>query len=434
MGFWMGLAAGSAWVQLMCAILILVPFIGYRLAVAAWARRGLPLLPDLPEEGLGPDVGGLPNITVVLPTWNEGLIIEGKLKDIAAQDYPVDRIEVIIIDAGSDDDTLELARDWLRRRGNKARFAAAVQFIEEGERKGKSVSINTAFAAARPESSVVMMSDVDCRLAPGALLRVGRRFLDPTIGAVTGRQALLTSYSSLQAAQESTYRDAFFAFRHGESCRDSTPVFHGECAAYRRTAIAEHRLVERANADDSQLAVIVRKFAGERALWDADLVFTEVTPPDDEAQQVQKVRRAQGLVRHFWRNRDTCFRPRYGAFGVIMGTEAHLHIVAPWLMLLGFATGFLSLSATMADGAFWDPSGLPVPLAILFLVDMGVLLLLGFGLLRLPVPLSRLALTFSSFMLILASAQIRLARGQSLHRWAQVTSVRERLATLEAEK
>lgn len=432
MGFWMDLALASAWIQFAAALLIFGPFLGYRLVNMVWARRGLPPLPDLPDADLAPDAGGLPAISIVLPTWNEGLIVEGKLEDIATQTYPRDRMEVIIIDAGSTDDTLARITAWRRRKGNSARLASHIQVIKEEERKGKSVSINTAFAAARPESTVLMMSDVDCRLTPGALERIGRRFLDPEVGAVTGRQVLITPDGSLQEAQESMYRDAFAAFRDGESCRDSTPIFHGECAAYRRAAIAEHKLVERANADDSQMAVVARKYGGQRALWDHDLVFTEVAPPDDEAQQVQKVRRAQGLVRHFWRNRDTWWRPRYGAFGGIMGTQAYMHILAPWLVLLGLGMGVVSLFAAMFDGGFWDPANLPTPLAVLYLLDMFLLLLFAAGMLRWPVPLSGLALTFASFMLILVQAQWRLMRGQSLHRWAQVTAVRERLAALEA--
>jgi cellulose synthase/poly-beta-1,6-N-acetylglucosamine synthase-like glycosyltransferase len=408
--------------QLTLAMLVILPFLLHRMRALRWCRLGLPELPEVAAADV-------PHLTLVLPTWNEGLIIEGKLRDVAAQEYPRDKLELIIIDAASDDDTIERIENWLAQ--NPDELGPAVSTIIEEERLGKSFSINRAFGAARPEAEILMMSDVDCRLTPGALMHVGRRLSDPLFGAVTGRQVLLNPDQNRTTGQEVTYRDMYTAFRVGESCRDSTPIFHGECAAFRREAIAGHKLVEGANADDSQMAVAVRR-NGFRAVYDPQLQFMEMAPPDSKAQSVQKVRRAQGLVRHFWRNRDTWFRPRYGAFGWTMGAQGWMHIIAPWLVIIGFLVGFGLLGAV--NTALFAPTNLDVLVQIMLVADGIVLLLLLCGALRLPLPLSGVAWTFLVYMLTLWRGQILILSGRSLHRWQQVTAVRQQLADYEAEQ
>jgi len=423
------IAVNAGWTQAALAVGTVTPFLFHRTVVSRWAKRELPPLSPIPNSSDQP----MPFITLVLPTWNESLIIEGKLNGIEAQEYPRDRLEIIIIDAASDDNTMQLVRGWMEshRDGD---LADRIKIIIEEERKGKSFSINRAFAAATKEAEVLMMSDVDCRLTPGSLMHVGRRFLDSKIGALTGRQVLLNPDQNQKTEEEATYRDTFTLFRIGESVADSTPIFHGECAAYRRTALAGHKLIEGANADDSQMAVAVRR-NGARAIYDPELVFKELAPPDSAAQNIQKVRRAQGLVRHFWRNRDIWFKPRYGKFGWTMGAQGWMHIVAPWLMVLGILAGVSSVVTAIPEYGLLQlisfSTGVPMLLSVLMWTDLIVLALLISASLRLPIPLSGVALTFFVYMLVLLRAQVLILRGRSLHRWQQVSAVREALAELE---
>src|SRR3990170_8335338 len=57
----------------------------------------------------------LPSISVVTPTFNSEKTLEQCLNSIANQDYPQELVEVIIVDAGSDDRTLEIAHKYTNR-------------------------------------------------------------------------------------------------------------------------------------------------------------------------------------------------------------------------------------------------------------------------------------------------------------------------------
>lgn len=53
-----------------------------------------------------------PSISVIMPTLNAGRVIEESLSSIVSQDYPRDLVEIIIADAGSTDETLEIAKKF----------------------------------------------------------------------------------------------------------------------------------------------------------------------------------------------------------------------------------------------------------------------------------------------------------------------------------
>jgi cellulose synthase/poly-beta-1,6-N-acetylglucosamine synthase-like glycosyltransferase len=393
------------------------------MAVKAWSKRGLPDIPVESSEEF--------QITMVLPTWNEEKIVEAKLEDVKSQDYPSELIEVVIIDANSDDRTIEIAEEWIARNGQSS--GIKFRIIKEDERRGKSVSINRAFREASQESQILMMSDVDCRLSKDAISRVTRWFGDREIGAITGRQILINPGKSRQVSQEESYRSFYTSLRIAESCLDSTPIFHGECAAYRREAIEGFELVENSNADDSQMALAAIK-SGYRAIYDPKITFFEMAPPDSRSSNVQKVRRAQGLIRHFWRNRGIISDKSAGSFRQILALEFAMHILLPVFVVVGFISGIGHIaSIAMGPGLSLDLlADRPDVESVMLLADAVVVALLICGALGIPFPASRLSLSFLIYMMTLFKAQMLAIRGKSLHKWQQVPLIREALMEHDA--
>jgi len=365
-------------------------------------------------------------MSLVLPTWNEELVIKSKLEGIIGQNYPPNLLEIIVIDAGSSDRTLDIVSSWKNSLdiGN----CPSVRIIKENTRLGKSVSINRAFSEARSESDILMMSDVDCRLSKDTLLNIGRIFHDKTIGAVTARQILINPDVSSSSEIETNYRDFYSKMRIAESLLDSTPIFHGECSAYRREAIREHRLIENANADDSQMAVAAR-ISGFRSIYVPSLTFLEAAPPNYQSSNIQKIRRAQGLSRHFWRNKKHIFNNKMGNFRKILALEFSLHILLPWAVFLGFMFGFIHIGNLAYNGVysieiFYE---LPIIEQLLLFSDIMVILLLFLGRLGISAPLAKTSFTFFQYMVVLLKSHALILSGNSLHLWQQVPLVRESL-------
>jgi len=88
----------------------------------------------------------LPYISVIVPTLNSGKTIEKCLVSILNQEYPKDRFEVIIIDGGSQDKTIEISREY------------PVKIIREF-RKGRGIAYNLGLKEAKGDIVAFVDSD-----------------------------------------------------------------------------------------------------------------------------------------------------------------------------------------------------------------------------------------------------------------------------------
>ncbi len=96
-------------------------------------------------------------VSVIIPAYNAEKWIEGGLRSAIAQTYP--SIEIIVVDDGSKDDTVTLAKQTLSNE-----FKGKWQVIELGGNRGVSVARNTAIAAA--SGNWVQTLDSDDLIAP----------------------------------------------------------------------------------------------------------------------------------------------------------------------------------------------------------------------------------------------------------------------------
>ena len=348
-----------------------------------------------------------PRITVVVPTYNEEATIREKLENLCNQTYPTNLMEIIIIDSDSKDSTVKIAEDYMRRHPQ-----LDIRIITENERKGKSQAINKAFSCASLESEILLMTDVDAVLKEDAIQKAVSRFIDPEIGAISGMQVLLNANESREARSATIYNRFWVKLRIGESAVDSTPVFSGELAAYRADLIRGMKLRENLNADDSQLAFMVRR-KGYRCIRDPKVIYYEYAPPDWSSSQTQKVRRGQGLSRLFWYNKDMMFRKEYGKFGrVIFPVNFFAHVISPFLVLLSLVFGLVFLFGFVFQSNFvlW----VVLAVSAIFLLD-NLLLRRKF---------MYVAWTFFEYQTILLKGILLFLFGTSLHKWQKVESVR----------
>lgn len=94
-----------------------------------------------------------PLVSVAIPAYNHAAYIEACLASVCAQSYP--ELELVLIDDGSQDDTLEVARRFLEPR--RARFRRIV--LERQENQGVSATSNAVIAASRGEWVHLLGSD-----------------------------------------------------------------------------------------------------------------------------------------------------------------------------------------------------------------------------------------------------------------------------------
>jgi cellulose synthase/poly-beta-1,6-N-acetylglucosamine synthase-like glycosyltransferase len=134
---------------------------------------------------------------------------------------------------------------------------------------------------------------------------------------------------------EKGYRDFYNVVRLGESKKFSTPVFHGELAAFRKSLLQElGGFPTDTGADDSHTATLIA-LKGFRAIAVDNATCTELVPR--KGYHMWRVRRAQHLLQHFTKTLKLLPKaPKQ--FKPILLAEAWLHLLNPWLLLIATAT------------------------------------------------------------------------------------------------
>ncbi|WP_258871918.1 glycosyltransferase family 2 protein, partial [Pyrobaculum aerophilum] len=232
------------------------------------------------EEG-----GYTPRVTVIIPTYNEADAIEERLNNIYSQDYPREKLEIIVVDSASADGTPAVVEKWAEQH-----LDIKVLLIREEQRRGKANALNHALRYATGE--VVAIADADALWAPEALRRAVAKLADPTVGAVSCVKRPLNGRGI-----EEGYRGFYNQLRVAESKLWSTPIFHGELAAFRREALeAVGGFPTDIGADDSYTATQIA-LRGLRAIVADDVLCTEAVPRRD--YHAWRIRRAQHLIQHF---------------------------------------------------------------------------------------------------------------------------------------
>lgn len=120
-----------------------------------------------------------PFMTVIMPVRDEGALLECKLQNLAALDYPRDKLRIIAAcDGPSENSDARIAEAFARAHAHTGLQVDVMTFPES---RGKTAVLNDILPMAR---GVAVLTDVSAMLPPGALLRAARWFSDPDVGAV----------------------------------------------------------------------------------------------------------------------------------------------------------------------------------------------------------------------------------------------------------
>jgi len=287
--------------------------------------------------GLSTDQNFQPKVTIIVPTFNEARLIKDKLDNIYGQDYPKGRLEIIVIDSASTDETPGKVREWMKEHPE-----LNIRLIEEPVRRGMVPALNYALKYVSTDSELVIFTDVDAFWEQDTLKRAVSYFTDLSVGAVT------TCIAPLQKDTiEKTYRNYYNVLRVAESKIHSTPIHNGVFIAYRKELLNKIGGLPTYTGNNDSTPASLIAFMGYRAIQADDTIARE---PTRKGEVMRKIRRAQHLVLHFMNTRRYAKKLdiyRKTPFDKIWNIEAYLHLVNPWLMLI--AIGLFIASALSSD-------------------------------------------------------------------------------------
>lgn len=295
------------------------------LALTAWHHAGWPLVlrgaaarrsvPAPLEEA------DLPPVTLVMPAHNEAGFIAAKLRNIAALDYPRDRLRVIVACDGCTDGTV-----WIGRATVAALDGLEVEIRDHAENRGKVAVLNETIAAV--EAGLVAVSDVSAMLPADALKLAASHFADAGVGAVGGSYGLADP-----GPGEARYWRYQVAVKRGEAALGAPLGLHGAFHVIRREAWEK---VAPDTINDDFVGPMEILGRGWRVAYDDRIVALEAERVDAATELRRRKRiaagNAQQLARLSW-----LLSPRFGAVAFAFASGKALRVASPFLLALGLA-------------------------------------------------------------------------------------------------
>jgi len=250
--------------------LLLYHFIGYPLLLVALAR--IVAQPIQCKEYL-------PFVSVIIAAYNEGGVIKAKLNSVLNSRYPGDRLEVIVAEDGSTDNTVEQITSLADPR---------IILDHSDQRGGKMAAMNRAVRRARGE--ILVFSDANALLQPNALYNLMSNFADARVGCASGRKVLAGHTSELETNENLYWR--YESWIKTLECRlGSSAATSGELLAVRR---AIYSLPDSAIINDDFQLVVNTVQQGYRAIYDATAVTHEAGSDSMSDELGRKSRIAAG--------------------------------------------------------------------------------------------------------------------------------------------
>ena len=249
-----------------------------------------PRLPRLPET--------LPEATLLIAAYNEEAIVASKMVNCRQLDYPADKLRLVWITDGSNDNTNERLKEY-----------PEVTVLYQPRRQGKTAALNRALPYVN--TPYVIFTDANTMLNKGAIKEIIRQFSDPRVGCVAGEKRVEIQAEQGATAGEGIYWKYESALKKLDSRLYSAVGAAGELFAIRRELFEEMPADTLLDDFTLSLRIVMR---GYTIAYCADAYAVENGSADMHEEEKRKVRIAAGGLQSVWRLRALLNPLRYGMF------------------------------------------------------------------------------------------------------------------------
>ncbi|NWF71324.1 MAG: glycosyltransferase family 2 protein [Chloroflexi bacterium] len=329
-------------------------------AALFWTYFGYPLLmyvlAKVAPKAIHKDASLKPSVTMVIPAYNEADVIGRKLANTLQIDYPKDKLQVLVIDDGSTDDTVKIIEEYVPR---------GITLLRQPTRGGKMGAVNMGFANATGE--IVILSDASPDYERSALNILLQPFADEKVGVVVGTLALWDAKNAV-ARPAGLYWKYEAALRKWESRTGNTVAVHGNMFAIRRTLF---KPLKTGTVNDEFSIAMEAIRQGYRVVYEPDAISYDDASASMRDEFKRRVRINAGRFQALFSagylrapTLDTGFR---------LFSHKLLRPLTPVFMLLALATNLLAF--------LWPSAGLLAlngALGMLTLLAQAVFYLLSF--------------------------------------------------------
>ena len=281
-----------------------------------------------------------PPVTVLVPAFNEGVVIQSAIRSLLDLDYPA--YEILVIDDGSTDDTRARAAELEGRYGG-----VTVRVVGKAN-AGKAAALNTGIALARHE--FVLCMDGDSRLARETLRRAARHFSDQRVGAVAGNVKVVNRNGMWTRLQALEYIEGLNMARRAQGFLRAVNIIPGPVGMFRREALVGVGGYDTDTyAEDADLTLKILTAGWQVTYEDGAIAYTEA--PEHLLDLIkQRYRWTRGILQALRKRSGWLLAPKGGA-GVWLSLLAMLFEAIIWPVFNVLGNLFFAFAALQAGAA-----------------------------------------------------------------------------------
>ncbi len=207
-----------------------------------------------------------PGVTILVPCFNEEEWIERTIISCVNQEYPVDKLEVIIVDDCSTDHSVDRIKETIEKLKAESyeryEVEGRLSYYVQEKNAGKRDALVRGAEMAKHD--LVVFVDSDSFLDPFAIINIVQPFKDPKIYGVSGRTDVANTYTNaLTKMQAVRYYIAFRVMKAAEAVFDTVSCLSGPLACYRKSIIL-----------DKKDQWMNQRFLGQKATFGDDRAMT----------------------------------------------------------------------------------------------------------------------------------------------------------------
>lgn len=279
-----------------------------------------PRLPRLPET--------LPEATLLIAAYNEEAIVASKMVNCRQLDYPADKLRLVWITDGSNDNTNERLKEY-----------PEVTVLYQPRRQGKTAALNRALPYVN--TPYVIFTDANTMLNKGAIKEIIRQFSDPRVGCVAGEKRVEIQAEQGATAGEGIYWKYESALKRLDYRLYSAVGAAGELFAI-RTSLFE-QMPPDTLLDDFILSLRIA-MRGYKIAYSKEAYARESASLNMREEEKRKVRISAGGLQSVWRLRGLLNIFRYG----ILSFQYISHRVLRWTLTPVVLFALLPLNLLLA--------------------------------------------------------------------------------------
>ncbi len=269
-----------------------------------------------------------PSVSILVPAYNEEKVIAQTIEALVNSDYP--QKEIIVVDDGSEDKTLEIAQ----------RYKSEIKVLHK-ENGGKASALNYGLVFAKGE--IIVVVDADTIIGINSLKMIVSGFYNKEVVAIAGNIKIKKTMNWLTRCQALEYMTTIQLMRRGLDNFGTIAMVPGALGAFRRAVLREVGEYSKDTlVEDFDTTVKVLK-SGLIVQGSNEAVAYTQAPQTLRDFYRQRKRWYRGNLQNMIKHKDILTTPRFG----------FLHKITWPLMVINMLvipfTGFLILAFAIAN-------------------------------------------------------------------------------------